>query len=1220
LTDCTSTSVYFAPLLQPRTSASTDFPAPLLQPRTSASKDLAPILQSPDTPTMPSLFAGSPATLTKPTIVDTHPPTDSNASAPDSTVITEPTVPPDDLWRESIDTFLPLDSVINCNYSYKASNPPHVLSAAELIEGQKPYTKNTPSLKNDLKTLVVFVLQVNGVPQAMTLKLNDNSIPMAWWSTAMAILFDTYEIEIRTMEELTRLQIIVFRLAHTHPKNLCEGYVKKTKSIKDPSRLEKALWAASIYLGTLFRNPVKKTQPTMNDYFSKTAATPRTNNAATNSNTITPAAQTTNQTAQQDISRCPTPPARNGDSSTPVNSNNTSYAAVASKPPPPQKPAPSTDKLSKIRMKFKFEFPAKEDITDAHLRTLNCYEYFRHLLGTLLGKYKDEDPKICILPWKLGASNTPILVPSKVPKTKDLLEPYVSGLTTPAWATSIWFHCHLAFNPKGPGLVTFPHYKGTYSEWFKTHGHVATFLNVHDSDDEVNIGILRYSGDFVDLDRLLSKFHDSYRGKKIIDKNLLGIYRVGFKIDHSDLLGKEKWEKGRRKKSKIGLPSLFADANLSACYSHYRNNHLRPIQVWCHTTHAFPCKEELIRQFNRNQHFLDRPGQYEFSFLANSKYQLTGHVHVGSSEEQAATAATIALLKSIHVQTAGSLIVLHSKVVHNIDTAVMIKNITLTYPLNRERKTLSPAKRWEQPKVDTSDRLFYSVDLDTRSGGIQFACLSGRLSMASSFIAALPDYLEQFYDLDALETWVPQENSMDTGRFEFLFDSEGRWTGQWKSSDDTQLEMDLLAHCLDDSDLDFIDTSAVPELSKNGNNDPNPFKRPILYGTPDPNPEAAPNANASLGPISTSSGRKRTNDEVSKADDESLNTQQTIVQPQNADKSSNPDVSMADEDASMSTVGTAVTAPGFIPRNSSTTTPFTRETASANMTDGDESVSTVGTAVTAPGAAQIRASTVATSATATSQDPMDCNNSTPPDPGHSTKSIEVDSDDETVLSEHTVPHLSRLSPVKEANTPLSTPRRMDTPVRIPAGPKITGLDSMEQSPASNSSQHNIESPPAKNREPYRELDPTKLFSSNSPDSPPQEESDRSIPSPPHGLEVIMKDPTDAADDDTIHTRESYGSVHSRTDSIRSQKEITRLSRKAAKKRKAINNKAKKKAQVELAKNTKNPSSTQSKAGSLDSWILAGKVTPKKVPDSPMVNGSPEVGTAPDGLGAQSGSA
>jgi hypothetical protein len=60
--------------------------------------------------------------------------------------------------------------VINCNYSYKASNPPHVLSAAELIEGQKPYTKNTLSLKNDLKTLAVFVLQANGVPQAMTLK------------------------------------------------------------------------------------------------------------------------------------------------------------------------------------------------------------------------------------------------------------------------------------------------------------------------------------------------------------------------------------------------------------------------------------------------------------------------------------------------------------------------------------------------------------------------------------------------------------------------------------------------------------------------------------------------------------------------------------------------------------------------------------------------------------------------------------------------------------------------------------------------------------------------------------------------------------------------------------------------------------------------------------------------------------------------------------------
>jgi hypothetical protein len=158
--------------------------------------------------------------------------------------------------------------------------------------------------------------------------------------------------------------------------------------------------------------------------------------------------------------------------------------------------------------------------------------------------------------------------------------------------------------------------------------------------------------------------------------------------------------------------------------------------------------------------------------------------------------------------------------------------------------------------------------------------------------------------------------------------------------------------------------------------------------------------------------------------------------------------------------------------------PSTKETASTSMADGDDSVSTIGTAVTAPGAAQIRASTGATSATANSNDPMDCNNSTTTDPGHSAKPLEEDSDDETVLSEHTVPRLSRLSPVKEAHTPLSTPRRLNTPVRTPAGSKTTGLDSMESSPESHTSQHNIESPPAKNCEPYRELDPTQLFFSS----------------------------------------------------------------------------------------------------------------------------------------------
>jgi hypothetical protein len=118
----------------------------------------------------------------------------------------------------------------------------------------------------------------------------------------------------------------------------------------------------------------------------------------------------------------------------------------------------------------------------------------------------------------------------------------------------------------------------------------------------------------------------------------------------------------------------------------------------------------------------------------------------------------------------------------------------------------------------------------------------------------------------------------------------------------------------------------------------------------------------------------------------------------------------------------------------------------------------------------------------------------------------------------------------------------------------------------------------------------------------------------------MKDQTEEADDDMTHTCESFGSVHSQTDSIRSQKEIARLSHKAPMKRKATNNKAKKKAQAELAKNTKTPSSTQLKAGSLDSWILARKVPPKNLPTPHMVNGSPKVGTAPDGIGAQSSSA
>jgi hypothetical protein len=139
---------------------------------------------------------------------------------------------------------------------------------------------------------------------------------------------------------------------------------------------------------------------------------------------------------------------------------------------------------------------------------------------------------------------------------------------------------------------------------------------------------------------------------------------------------------------------------------------------------------------------------------------------------------------------------------------------------------------------------------------------------------------------------------MDVDNYEFHFDDSGtKWTGEWTLADDRQLQRDLLVNCPDASDLDYVCPASV-KVTSTELIDKNIFQRVDETGV-------ITTDNVSVGEKTTLSGSKRTNEEVSWCDDESLATNRTLVLGSNSDADAD---SLRDD---VSIAGTAETLPGI---------------------------------------------------------------------------------------------------------------------------------------------------------------------------------------------------------------------------------------------------------------------------------------------------------------------
>ena len=123
----------------------------------------------------------------------------------------------------------------------------------------------------------------------------------------------------------------------------------------------------------------------------------------------------------------------------------------------------------------------------------------------------------------------------------------------------------------------------------------------------------------------------------------------------------------------------------------------------------------------------------------------------------------------------------------------------LPFPLVHEQKTpedevmeLNPKEKTDIPKK-AKEYLFHTVDFaangrDMKAGIVYFTSYKKRADVAQSFVDILPAYIEWKFQRDVVMKWFHPTCLGNCGNVEFICDSEGSWTGHWKTEEDQMNE------------------------------------------------------------------------------------------------------------------------------------------------------------------------------------------------------------------------------------------------------------------------------------------------------------------------------------------------------------------------------------------------------------------------------------------------
>ena len=708
-----------------------------------------------------------------------------------------------------------------------------------------PYTCNLgndprESASEDIATLYRFISQHKSVNPIELYSNTAAKTPSIYYQEAVAYLFDKLQSAFPFDSfDRTELRLIAGRLSHTHPRSLNPNVTVKN-AVERPGKVALTQAASQLLLGTNYSS-----QPKMNNVFQRkntplTTSMPPTTAPAqlpridtTSAPPLVPTAIHTSEpspAAAPSLATAATPPENhaplpiNTDFSTPKGrppdanhlsaatqvtpATATAFTLVTARKPPKITEASTTTarptRKYSIRVRYKLNLSKQNKDAPKILSKL-----LRSHITSIFTNLMAQDKTVILLPWALASKANCITSPSDLPDINSAAwKTYVYNQSTLSADKECWLQLCWAYDT-GPDDI-FTSY-GVSKEWFEEHKHGAYLCAVHDSDDEIDIGYFRWSGDFIDVNRLTVEFHN------FMEINQAKKYhqpytklRIAFRIKSHRFL-EMGTRKDDRKPNFPGYEKLAPD---------------KAIAVHCHKPDAQTCKTALKMAFNQaNKHFTQRPGGYDISYVPSANISQSGH---NPTEIVKATDNRGNMTLS-HQSVITSLQYFDVDCIRSLDTPIRIDTAPdipmplylwsptgkpLSFPCRLTLRQVlmgvahplpgGPPPGFLNPDgglhlTKTNDRLFQSVDRVLKSfsnkDSTVFRCtsLTTRNSLARAFMSALPSWILTFFKASAFNAWIKGNIAdMDDESFDFGRDEHGIWDGSWTSADENDMESDLL--------------------------------------------------------------------------------------------------------------------------------------------------------------------------------------------------------------------------------------------------------------------------------------------------------------------------------------------------------------------------------------------------------------------------------------------
>ncbi len=708
---------------------------------------------------------------------------------------------------------------------------------------------------DDVTLLFRYVQKYQSDHPSGTLSSASVNPPFEYYQRSVQLLFDpTIKAFPDRYGDRTTLRLIAGRLSHTHPMTLNEDMFRTKRMVADnPGRAIKALAASQFHLGSNFstQTPITSMFPSKALFNSKQPAQ-ASGTVKIAPGLVKPAPPVTHApVATATVPNVATAAAATAPTVTegpllgrPPDSSTTQAAvtvpASASTPPTeaPFTPVPTAHRARPnrqaalpsrryiIRMRYKFTIPK----ADAPPAGSTPRSHLQTLVTTVFAQLLALDPTIVLLPWALNSTDAPYATPTDMPldTSSQRWTKYAHNQSTPRFNDGCWLMLCWAYDA---ALEEYFTSYGTNKTWFTDGHHTAYPCVLHDSDDELDIGYFRWSGDFIDPDRLLHEFHlwnENYFGSRHrnYDQPI-----IAFRVRSHKRL-----EFPRKDKNKVN----FAGYNKPAPD--------KALTVYCHKPQAQTCKNLLKRAFNNDDRpYTLRPGLYDISYVGADCVSQAGHTATISTSSKKVKEINVKQdLNHSHRTHLASLSVFEVDSIRSLDTPVTIQSapdiplplylwstdgtpptfpckLTLRQVLMRVPYPLpaGPPIGYTDPDgglhiTKTADRLFNSIDRVQKSFTnkdqhvIRYTVHNSRADLAAAFIGALPSWIETFFHGRVFRHWMEGDlTDLDDETFHFSVDDNGIWDGYWTSSDDNDLASNLQnmpVPCSDIVDMSLVTT------------------------------------------------------------------------------------------------------------------------------------------------------------------------------------------------------------------------------------------------------------------------------------------------------------------------------------------------------------------------------------------------------------------------------